>query len=79
MKDTSYFKYDFNIVLCGKSQMFLEKERERFCASGQKKMWKNCLVRVHCRFLSSAFQGSRSQNKPYLFKLEPVGVPNKEK
>lgn len=37
------------------------------------------LYRVDYKRLSSAFPWKPSQNKPYLFKLESVGVPNERK
>ena len=80
MKDTSYFKYDFNIVFYRKSQMLLEKEWEIVKVTGKGKLWKDCAIytRYSKGFSLVPSYGSGSQNKPYLFKLESVGVPDKK-
>ena len=75
MKDTSYFWNDFNIVLWWKSQI-LKQECEIFWQEGtvEELCCTECIVGIS----AVPSHGSRSQNKPYLFKLESVGVPNEK-
>lgn len=59
--------------------MLLEKEWEIFYVSGKKKTQKKNFTECIISLSLLPSQGSWSQNKTYLFKLESVGVPNKEK